>query len=121
MRNWLLLLGFFLLFSSPSTTAFCQNIKEKDLPLVTKNDEPLKAFQTSNRVVAEQAGRFVEYLLIGVVGAMVIAFLLIAFFYEQSEASKPSLNTKPIRAPGISRYRRESEEKTNRYEINDDE
>jgi hypothetical protein len=120
MRSWILLIGFFFFFSSLRSLAYCQNLREKDLPKVTKDETPLKAFQNSQRVSGEDAGRFVEFLLFGTVAAIIIAFLFIAYFYEQSEASKPSLNTTPLRKAGITRYRRETEEKPNRYEINDD-
>jgi hypothetical protein len=121
MRKWFLIFGFFFFFSSLNTVALSQNIREKNAQMITEQKEPLKAFQSSNRVKAEEAGRFVEFLLFGVVGAIVIAFFFIAYFHEQSEASKSSLNTKPIREPGIPRYRREREETKTRYEINDDE
>lgn len=66
--------------------------------------ETLRAFESAGRLEGENVGLFVSLLLFGVVGAVIIFFVLYAIFFEPSESSRPYRPTEVKRGENFVPY-----------------
>jgi hypothetical protein len=83
--------------------------------------EGLRAFQAPRRVDADSAGWFVTCLLFGVVGAFVLMFLLIGYFFEPPAHSQPYRPTTVDRPEGFTAYRKEPQSRGRRHVVDEEE
>ena len=66
--------------------------------------EPLRAFESAGRMEGQNVGLFVGLLIFGVVGAIIIFFILYAIFFEPSESSRPYRPTEVKRSENFVPY-----------------
>ena len=105
-----------------SSGSLCAQHSEKK-PLAAKEvqqpekESSLRVFQDAKRIDASEAVSLISVLLYGAIGIVIIMFLLIGYFYEPSESSKPYNPTKVDRAEGFHPYRREREENRERIDL----
>ena len=85
---------------SPPVTLEGESIEQS-----TGATEPLRAFESAKRMNSANVELFVGMLLFGVVGAIVIFFIVYALLFEPSEVSRPYRSTKVERGENYVPYR----------------
>jgi hypothetical protein len=120
------LVTFCLLFPFSSPEASSQELKPacaeaaRDEQLFDEKDT-LRAFQPPPQGEVAKARSLIMGLLVGSFAAVIIMFILIAYFYEPSEASKPYRPTSVDRPEGFTPWRPKQETKQERFIIDDKE
>ncbi len=120
------LVAFCFLFSFPMLEATSQEVKPAYKEAVHEaqlfdEKETLRAFQPPPQGEVIKARSLIMGLLFGSFAAVIIMFILIAFFYEPSEASKPYRPTSVERPEGFTPWRPKQETKQERFVIDDEE
>lgn len=120
-RFFVVVIFVLILFLSGGSLCAQQHSEKK--PLAAKEvqqpekESSLRVFQDAKRIDASEAVSLISVLLYGAIGIVIIMFLLIGYFYEPSESSKPYNPTKVDRAEGFQPYRREREENRERIDL----
>jgi len=120
------------LFPSAIPEAAAQEVKSVSKQVAPREDAPpeaqlfeegektLRAFRPPEESEVVKARSLIMGLLVGTFVAVIIMFLLIAYFYEPSEASKPYRPTSVQRPEGFTAWKPKQEAKTERIVIDEE-